>query len=202
MIAFTESVPNFLSNFEWSWISFWAHYCCQKWSNDKFLEIHIFLVSSRLLNHENQELKIFWREKNRFNVIFKVLSFNSAHNIFVHFHASEGVSLAHNFFLNRIYFLDSFIDEQVGILNFLFALRSTSFPSEGLIVQILEVEFSDNRVVKFEPLLLSLSFLDQWVVVTTVSIPDVNDNSFQLVFIILVGSHLFWLKSCRILLFS
>jgi hypothetical protein len=112
-------------------------------------------------DHVADEPYILIGKKDIFDILLEILFLDGADNLSVHFHVGEGVTKVHNLIFDGVDFLDSFIDEKVGILYFLFTVQSASLSAKCLIVEVFDVELPDNGIVKFEPSLLTTSFLNQ-----------------------------------------
>ncbi len=118
-------------------------------------------IFSYLFDHVADEPYILIGKKDIFDVLLKILFLDGADNFTVHFHVCEGVTKVQDLIFDGFYFLDSFVDEKVCILNFLFTVQSASLSAKCLIVEVFDVKFSDNGIIKFEPSLLTASFLNQ-----------------------------------------
>lgn len=166
------------------------------------MEVEVgLLVFGCLLNHVADEPYILVGEEDVFDVVLKVLFLNGTDNFAVHFHVDEGVAEVHDLVFDGVDFLDSFVDEKIGVLDFLFTFQTASLPTKGFIIEVFNVKFPDDSIIKLKPPFFSTSFLNQRVVMPTVRIPNMNDNTFELVLVVLFGPHLLRLEF-RVFLFS
>ena len=69
-------------------------------------------------DHVADEPYILIGKKDIFDILLEILFLDGADNLSVHFHVGEGVTKVHNLIFDGVDFLDSFIDEKVGILYF------------------------------------------------------------------------------------
>jgi hypothetical protein len=68
--------------------------------------------------------------------------------------------MAHHLIFDGVNFVDSFINKEICIFDFFFAIQSTSLASESLVAEVLQIEFPDNSVIEFDPFILARALLD------------------------------------------
>ena len=166
------------------------------------MEVEVGLrVFGCLLNHVADEPYILVGEEDVFDVVLEVLFLDCADNLAVHFHVDEGIAEVHDLVFDGVDFLDSFVDEKISVLDFLFTFQSARLSAKCFIIEVLNVEFPDDSIIKLKPSFFSTSFLNQRIVMPTVRIPNMNNNTFELVLVVFFGPHLLGLEF-RVFLFS
>ncbi len=119
-----------------------------------------FFGFSGFLDDVVDKLNILVGKENIFDVVLEIFLLDSADNFGVHFHFGEGVAMAQDLIFDRVDFFDSFINEEIGVLDLFFAVQPASLTSKSLIAEVLHIEFPDNCVIKFEPFILPRALLD------------------------------------------
>ena len=109
---------------------------------------------------------------------------NFSQNFLIRLFPLDGLSFK-GYLIAIDYFFLALVDNHISIFDLLLDVINTRLAAIGLLCQFVDVKFPDNCIVELEPL-ISVSVLNDGVVMTAISMPDVYDKTFENIFIIVI----------------